>query len=227
MNNHFFNLLLLFTVLLAVPNQGQAQKLRLTGYGSYVLDGGYHIYYSSGSSFNGIIKKGLQTGLGLEYMVAPKYGVEFNLLKRNTIVLPASGPGNDRRSPHLGFNYFLLGINAYPQVDQRKLQVFGGVSTGFVIQSVDNTYNINSNAVYHSIAKFVWAGRVGGIIWLNTQVGIKLQAQWLSALQFKESMVNFDVSTLPTGPAEYTIANQFELGTGLIINFARPLSKPD
>jgi hypothetical protein len=80
-----------------------------------------------------------------------------------------------------------------------------------------------ASAMNRSITKFAWAAKVGGNFWLSSQIGFKLQAQWLSSLQFKEAAVNFDVHGIGTGPVAYTIANQFDLGTGIVIKLGKPL----
>jgi hypothetical protein len=71
------------------------------------------------------------------------------------------------------------------------------------------------------ITKFAWAARLGGIFWLSNQVGLKLQTQWLSALQFENATVNFDVHRLDGAQAQSSIANQFELGSGVIIKLGK------
>ena len=209
-------------MLLAIASSVYGQKLRLNSYGSYVFDGSYHIYYENGDYYKGIINPGLQLGFGMEYLVTPNYGVEFSNLRRYTHVFPEGDISSDRRSADLMFNYFLLGINAYPQTHSERLQAFGGASMGVIVQSASGT---NSNIMTRSITKFAWAAKVGGIFWASSQVGVKLQAQWLSSLQFKNGIVNFDVHGIGNGPVAYTIANQLELGTGFIIKLGKPSDK--
>src|SRR5215204_1431312 len=183
MRNDLYIKILSLCLLFFVAGFCHAQKLRLNGYGSYVLDGMYHIYYPDGDSYKGTINQGLQLGVGAEYMVSSNYGVELNYLKRYTTVFPEDAVNPDRKNGDLQFNYVLLGINAYPQASGR-LQAYGGVSTGVVIQTSYSPVDIPAHPIKNAITKFAWAARLGGIFWLSEQVGLKLQTQWLSALQF-------------------------------------------
>src|SRR5438309_515309 len=84
-NNRYretFSLCLLFIIASACD----AQKLRLNGYGGYVLDGTYHIYYVNDNVYEGKMNHGLQLGLGTEYLLTPNYGVELSYLARSTNV---------------------------------------------------------------------------------------------------------------------------------------------
>ncbi|HET7896754.1 MAG TPA: hypothetical protein VFL47_03775, partial [Flavisolibacter sp.] len=63
-------------LLLGIAAAGQAQKMRLNLYGSYVLDGTYQIYYKNGDLYNGTMHQGLQLGLGTEYLLSSNFGVE-------------------------------------------------------------------------------------------------------------------------------------------------------
>jgi hypothetical protein len=209
--------IVLLGLLLGSVGSSHAQKLRLNAYGSYVLEGSYHVYYENGNYYEGKINDGLQLGVGVEYMIEPKYGIEFTALHRNTYVYKET----DKRHSDLGFNYLLVGVNAYPQTRSGKFQGYGGVSGGLVIQSPYNIDNRVSPELNHSITKFTWAAKLGGIVWLSNRLGVKMQAQWISALQFNKGMINFNIYRTDTGPADYSIANQFELGSGFIIKLGK------
>jgi hypothetical protein len=225
MRNNFYREIFSFCLLFVIAGYCHAQKLRVNGYGSYVLDGTYHIYYVNDNLYEGRINHGLQLGLGAEYLVTPNYGIELSYLRRNTNVFPEGTVNSNRVNAALRFQYILLGINAYAQTCSRKLQPFGGMSTGIIVQSALSTNDISNNAINHSITKFAWAARLGGVLCLSSRVGVKLQAQWLSALQFKNGAVNFDVHRPEVGQAEYSIANQFELGGGVIIKVGKAADK--
>jgi len=210
---------------LTIAGSGFTQKLRLNGYASYALDGVYHIYYENGDYYNGTINKGLQLGLGTEYLLSPRYGAEVSWLTRSTHVFPEGGTRSETRNTRLNFNYLLLGLNAYPQSRSRKLEAFGGVSAGILIQSIANTNNITDNVINHSITKFAWGAKLGGIFWMCSGVGIKLQTQWLSSLQFKNGTVNFDVHRSVPGNVNNSIANQFEVGSGLVVKLEKLCGK--
>src|SRR6476620_4436987 len=203
----------------------QAQRLRLTGYGSYVMDGTYHIYFGNGDFYEGKINRGLQLGLGMEYMVAPNYGIEFTSLRMCTNVFPEGVANFDRRNADLRFNYFLLGLNTYPQTRPSKLQFFGGASAGVIVQSASNRSDLSDNTINRTITKFAWAARLGGVGWMSSRVGVKLQTQWLSSLQFQNGIVNFDVHRQNVEPADCSIANQLEIGTGLVVKIGKAKGK--
>lgn len=201
------------------------QKIRISSYGSYVLDGMYHIYYPDGDFYGGTINHGSQLGLGAEYMVTPNYGVELNCLKRYTTISPEEAANGNPGITALEFNYVLLGLNAYPQSNVGRLQAYGGVSTGVVMQTSFNMVNITNYPAKNVITKFAWAARLGGIFWCSNQVGVKLQTQWLSSLQFQNAAVNFDVHRLNGVVAESSIANQLEFGGGLIVKIGKNAEK--
>ena len=225
MGQGYFRAIFLHLVCLVMASPASAQKFRLTGYGSYVLDGTYHIYYENGDFYEGKINRGLQLGLGMEYMVAPNYGIEFTSLRMCTNVFPEGVVNFDRSNADLRFNYYLLGLNTYPQTKPTKLQFFGGASAGVIVQSASNRINLSDNTINRTITKFAWAARLGGIGWMSSRVGVKLQTQWLSSLQFQNGIVNFDVHRLGVGPADCSIANQLEIGTGLVVKIGKATSK--
>jgi hypothetical protein len=165
--------------------------------------------------------QGLQLGLGAEYLVTPSYGVELNYLKRYTTIYPEGTVNPNTRNGDLKLEYVLLGINAYPQRGHGRVEAYGGVSAGAVIQTSFWMLNSAGHPEENIITKFAWAARLGGIFWLSNQVGLKLQTQWLSALQFENATVNFDVHRLDGAQAQSSIANQFELGSGVIIKLGK------
>src|SRR4051812_2197219 len=224
MSNNCYRPIFIFFIL-SVAVVVHAQRIRLNAYGSYVLDGTYHIYYKNGDFYEGNTTRGPQWGFGVEYMASEKYGVEFSCLNRNTKLFHEGTMSNDRRNTDLNLNYFLLGINAYPQSISAKLQSFGGISAGMIKQCGYSTNEFTGNSMNTAMTKFTWAARVGGIYWISCQAGIKLQAQWLSSLQFNNGVTNFDVYGSGFGPVDYSIANQFELGSGLIIKLGKPSDK--
>ena len=105
------------------------------------------------------------------------------------------------------------------------MQLFGGVSAGIVTQCAYNSINPVGTEVNRSITRFAWGARVGEILWLTTQVGLKLQAQWLSAIQFNEGAMNVHIEGLSNSPIDHSIANQFELGGGFIVKIGKHQAK--
>jgi hypothetical protein len=79
--------LLLFSLLFSIGYMTlQAQGLRLNGYVNYTFDDRFDTYYSTTSYVEGKILGGMQWGVGLEYLVAPDYGVELSYYRIGTCV---------------------------------------------------------------------------------------------------------------------------------------------
>jgi hypothetical protein len=217
--------IIFFILLLSLGQNSFAQKFRLNGYGSYVLEGAYHIYYANGDYYQGQISEGTQWGVGLEYMIEPKYGVEFSAFTRNTSVVKEPVSATVNGHSRLWFKYLLLGINVYPEVHCKKFQGYAGISTGAVVQDAEKTVGTGTT-LNSTVTKFAWAARLGGIFWLSRRLGIKTVTQWLSALQFSKGAVNFNANRSDLMPADHSIANQFEIGTGIIIRLGQDKKQP-
>jgi hypothetical protein len=214
-----FSKLAFIVFVLGIRPFAHSQNLRLSGYGSYVLEGTYNIYYENGDYYNGKTDGGWQWGVAAEYLLSPSYGVELSAFRRATHVSEENSA--NRINADLRLNYFLFGLNAYPKTHSQKLQGYGGASLGAVIQ---NAYNTNTNAgswINRTVTKFTWAARLGGIWWLCDGIGLKTQAQWLSSLQLKKGGAAFNLYRNNPQPADFSIANQFEIDGGFIIKLGK------
>jgi len=69
--------------------------------------------------------------------------------------------------------------------------------------------------------KFAWGLRLGGIIWTPGRVGIKLQAQLLSAVQSAGGSVYFGTGGAGAGVSMYSSMYQFGVGGGLVFALGR------
>ena len=170
MQNHNYRKVFFFCWFLALAGIADAQRLRLNTYGSYVLDGTYHIYYENGDLYEGKINHGLQLGAGMEYMLGPNYGVDFSWLRRCTNVTPQEMIDNDNRQASLRLNYFLLGLNVYPQTSPSRLQVYGGASAGVIVQTAKGSSTLLCDDKNHPLTKFSWAARLGGVGWITASM---------------------------------------------------------
>ena len=218
--NRFARILLLLTLTGAgmLLNCVRAQKIALNGYGSYVLAGGYNAEYGATDYLQGKTKEGMQWGMGVEYIGPGKYGFEAMYLRRATSAFQQSKMDPQKYlNFNLALNYLLFGINGYLQPDNKKLQAYGSLFAGVVIEDI----NFPGSSLNSSVAKFAWAVRFGGKYWLSDRVGIRLQTQWTSFFVMNGGLPTSDVSGFNTANINYPIAYQFEVGTGFMVKLYR------
>ena len=212
-------LLVLIVVIATTPmNSAYGQKIMLNGYGSYVLEGGYNAEYGTSDFLHGKTNDGLQWGVGAEYEMSKSYGVELMYLRRSTHAFQQSKMDPQKRlNFDLALNYVLSGVNAYLQPNTSKLQAYGSMFGGIVIEEID----FPNNAITSSITKFAWAVRLGGKYWFSQRVGMRLQTQWTSFFVMNGGLPPADVYGLNTANINFPIAYQFELGTGLMVKLGK------
>ncbi|HEY5748780.1 MAG TPA: hypothetical protein VIU12_22075 [Chryseolinea sp.] len=206
-----------FIIALCALVQGHtayAQKIRINLYGAYVFDDKFDSYYSNNSYYEGKIKGGLQWGGGIEYMVRPEYGVELLYLRQSTHAPTtySAGIATLQTDFDLGLNYILLGGGRHALSSSGKLEGFGGLMAGMVIADLKDPDSGRSA----SATKFAWGLRLGGIAWASDAVGIKLQAQLLSAVQSAGGGFYFGTGGAGAGVSTYSTIYQFSLGGGLV-----------
>jgi hypothetical protein len=184
-------------------------------YGGYVFDDQFDSYYSSSYYYEGKIKGGFQWGVGVEYMVQPEYGIEL-LYHRQDTKAPTNVNGGvffgDTRNFDMALNYILLAPTKHFLSSNEKLEGFGGLMAGMVIADASDPDTGNSDTV----TKFAWGLRLGGIIWASEKVGIRLQAQLLSASQAMGGGFYVGTGGTGAGVSSYSTIYQFGLGGGLV-----------
>jgi hypothetical protein len=191
-----------------------AQNIRLNAFSEYVFDDNIDTYYNPTSYFEGTIKGGFQWGVGGEYLVDKSKGVELKYLRRS-----ANGAVDyyDNTLKHLdfniGMNYILLGANNYFKVGE-KLEPYAGAAFGMAIINFKDS-NSSSES---SKTKFAWSVKLGTNIWINEKIGIKLQADLLSAVQSVGGTLYFGTSGSGAGVSTYSTMYQWGLGGGLTFN---------
>jgi len=212
-------LLVLIVVIASTPmNSAYGQKIMLNGYGSYVLEGGYNAEYGTSDFLHGKTNDGLQWGVGAEYEMSKSYGVELMYLRRSTHAFQQSKMDPQKQlNFDLALNYFLSGINGYLQPQTEKIQVFGSLLAGVVLEEIE----FPDNAINSSLTKFAWAVRLGGKYWISDRVGIRLQTQWTSFFVMSGGLPEVDVYGINAGNINFPIAYQFEIGTGLIVKLGK------
>ncbi|MCM5662693.1 hypothetical protein [Galbibacter mesophilus] len=210
--------LLILSIALAFYGVATAQDFNVTVYGSYVFDDSFDSYYDIGEYYDGTIEGGLQWGIGAEYKARPYVGVEVTYLRQDTKApttyqLRSSGRAS-RTDFDLGINYLMIGGNHYFGSPNAPFQGYGGLMAGVMFANVENP-DLNRS---DDATKFSWGAKLGGIYWMNDYVGIKMQAQLLSAVQAAGGGVYFGGYGPQAGLTTYSTIYQFGLGGGLVFS---------
>jgi hypothetical protein len=214
-------IILLSTLIIsAISASAQLHGIRLNGYAAYVFDNSFDTYYSSNTYLEGKIKGGLQWGAGLEFLPNEDYGIEIVYYRQDTKA-PISydyGIGLAEREIDLGVNYIMAGGVRYMNTGNEKLQPYGGLLLGAAIFSNKAPEGDEED----SYVKFAWGARVGVNIWASEKVGIKLQAQLLSAVQGFGGGLYLGTGGAGAGVSSYSTLLQFGLGGGLCFKIGQP-----
>jgi len=203
------NLLFLSILLFGFAFASKAQQhadIRLHGYAIGAFSDKVDSYYSSTDYFQGTINGGLQWGAGIEIKPSKMMGLEF-LYNRLDTKSPMTYYDNGVKSGTFdaGINNFMLGFNRY-FVSNAKVEGYGGLLagiTGFKIGTKTAT-------------KFGYGFRLGANIWATPKVGIKLQAQLMSASQAVGGGFYLGTGGSGAGISSYSSFYQFGLGGGLV-----------
>lgn len=205
---------LFLTVSFVYAQSQSGPSVRLNGYATYAFaDNHVDSYYSDTKYFQGSIEDGFQYGGGLEVLPAPYMGVEFIYLRLDTKA-PLEYYDNTVKFTtfNLASNYLFLAFNKYVNINP-KVEPYGGMMLGMAIYNVENPENSNSG----SATKFAWGIRAGSNIWVNERVGLKIQAQLLSAVQAIGGGIYFGTGGGGAGVSGFSTYYQFNLGGGLVI----------
>lgn len=199
-----------------------AQSVYVSAYGGYVFNDNFDSYYDYNDYYEGEIKGGFQWGVGVEYKIQASVGIEVSYVRQDTHApttywIPnygINGGGKQFTDFDLGINYIMLGGNKYFRAPDSQFEGFGGLSAGVFTAGINNPDNGNEN----NTTKFAWGGKLGGIYWASHVVGIKLQMQFLSAVQGAGGGFYFGTGGAYTGVSGYSTIFQFSLGGGLVFN---------
>jgi hypothetical protein len=205
--------LLAGSIIYAQTASQSGPSVRLNGYTTYAFaDNHVDSYYSDTQYFEGSIEGGFEYGGGLEVLPAPYIGVEFTYLRLDTKA-PLEYYDNAIKFTtfNLASNYLFLGFNKYVNLNP-KVEPYAGLMLGMAIYNVENPENSNTG----SATKFAWGLKAGSNIWVNERVGLKLQAQLLSAVQAIGGGVYFGTGGAGAGVSGFSTYYQFNLGGGLV-----------
>lgn len=207
--------LLAVLIFLLITAPALAQNLRLNAYGGYAFDDKVDSYYDNTSYYKGTIKGGFQWGVGAEYMIRHNAGVELLYLRHDTKApITYYREGVKFTNFDLAANYIMLASNRYFRKEGSKLEAYGGAMIGADIMSLNNPDNNRSSTK----TQFAWGIRGGVNIWAAQNVGIKLQAQLLSAVQSVGGGFYFGSGGSGAGLSSYSSMYQFSLGGGFVFN---------
>lgn len=195
---------------------GAGSRFRLNVYSAYVFDDKFDSYYDPYNYYNGHINGGYQWGLGAEFMVQPRYCVEFMWQHQSTHAPTYYWDGASTLHEKyvdfkLNLDYFLIGGEGHVQAPHSKVEGYGGLFLGLAAIGLDNPDNGNHN----STSKFAWGARLGANVWATDRIAIKLQAQLLSIAQGAGGGLYFGTGGAGVGLSTYSSIYQFGLGGGL------------
>lgn len=212
---------LLSLMLLALfAMSSSAQDIRINLYTGYVFDNRFDSYYDAYNYYDGKIEGGFQWGGGLEFVIDGGVGIEAMYIRQDTKAPTTyldGGSYNDIQFTNfdLVMNYILIGGGKNVTTANGKVEGYGKLMAGMVIANIDNPDNGNSN----SFSKFAWGLKAGANLWVTPAIGIKLQAQLVSAVQSVGGSVYFGTGGTGAGLSAYSSIYQFTLGGGLAIKF--------
>jgi hypothetical protein len=212
--------ILLSLSFISIVALASAQHIRLNVYSSYVFDDGFDAYNNANSYYNGKVSAGVQWGGGIEYLADPSYGVELLYYYKNSDVPSRFKVGTltTERNETLDLtqHYILLSGNRHMETDNHKVTGYGGLILGMVISEVD----VPSNGNHSSNSNFAWGARLGTDIWLTPKIGLKLQAQILSATRASGGDLYYGYWG-PVAVPDYSTLWQFGLGGGLAFKMGK------
>lgn len=195
----------------------KAQEMRVNTIGGYIFKNQVDSYYSSSSYYSGIIQDGFRWGVGLEYLIPSKGGLELQYLRQDTNA-PTIYQSRNFFNGDLQFSDFDLGLNwimlngtRYFSVNE-QVEPFAGAGIGMGIFSLRNPGSINRR----SATKLAWSVRGGSNFWITENVAIRLQASLFSAVQSVGGGFYFGTGGSSIGLSTYSTMYQFGFEGGLV-----------
>lgn len=210
---------LLFALLITViTNNADAQNVRLNLYSAYNLDDEIDAVTNNNNYFNGTIKAGYQWGVGIEYIVKPTYGVELLYHRMDTDVDVNYTSGNITDTSQtfgLGSNFIMLAGNKYFPIPKSVVSLYTSLMVGMsIMENKDPLPSAES-----SVTNFAWGGRAGANFMFSKNVGLKLHAQLMSAVQSVGGGFYLGTGGVGAGLDSESSMYQFGFGGALVIQF--------
>jgi len=210
--------------LLIVAFSVQAQEKRINLYGGYVFDDNLDAYYDYDNYVNALVKGGFQYGGSIEFLTPEQLGIELMYIGQNTTfpISFNSGFSSGARSAEndLNLNYALVGINKYAR-GTGKMEGYGGLLLGCLFSdatniSISDSVGTKYTGTSVSETRFTWGLKLGGNIWVKENIGIKVQAQFLSTTQGVGTSAYYGYYGTYYGYATYINMFQWSFSSGLV-----------
>lgn len=214
-----FTLFILLAVAAAFYNTAYSQTFRIHGYGFYTLDD--DVEASNGNNyFRGTIKAGAIWGGGFEYNAMKEYGVEAAYFRQDTDVPTNYYTGVAyNKTFKLGINYIMFGVTRYLVIPKSPFEPFAGAMIGAaILENKEPMVGAES-----STTKFAWQLKAGVNIMATKQVGLKLQAHILSAVQSVGGGFYLGTGGTSAGLTTNSSMLQVGFGGGLVFKFGKNL----
>jgi hypothetical protein len=218
-----FNLL---SIIIFFASTAFTQEIRLNVYGNYVFDDKVEFYSTSTNYFEGTIQGGLLWGGGLEFKLNDFYAIELLYMRQDTkapVQFYDINSFSERYATlDVGISWIMAGGMRAQTPNNKKVEPYGGALLGVALINAENP----DQDVTASATKFAWGLRLGCNFWLTEKLGIKIQAQLLSAVQAAGGSLYFGTGGSGTSVTGYSSMVQFALGGGLAYKFGpKPAQK--
>ncbi|HRI86424.1 MAG TPA: hypothetical protein PK536_13355 [Ignavibacteria bacterium] len=216
---------LIFTAVLflGLVNILSAQSYKINLYSGYTFEDNIEAVTSNNNYFKGTINSGYQWGAGFEYILKPTYGIELAYFRQDTD-FPVNFSTNNNitdtnRTFGLGMNFIMLAGNKYIPIPGSILTPYGGLMVGMSIMNNKDPLP----GAETSITNFAWGGRAGVFLNFSNNVGLKLHAQLLSAVQSFGGGLYLGTGGVGAGLDTESSMYQFGMGGALVFQFgAKP-----
>lgn len=218
MKSNFITSLFFVLLILAAFNSISAQSSKINLYSAYTFDDEIEAITNNNNYFKGTIKAGYQWGIGYEYTLRPTYGIELAYFRQDTdfdVNYTTNSDSNASKTFGLGENFIMLAGNKYFPIPNSIVVPYGGLMLGMAIfDNKDPLPNTES-----STTNFAWGGRAGMFINFSQNVGLKLHAQLLSAIQSFGGGLYLGTGGVSAGLDTESSMYQFGAGGALVIQF--------
>lgn len=218
MKTKLFTVIILVLSVFFALNTLSAQSSKINLYSAYTFDDEIEAITNNNNYFNGTIKAGYQWGIGYEYTVHPTYGIELGYFRQDTdfdVNYTTNSDTNASKSFGLGENFIMLSGNKYYPIPKSIVSLYGGLMLGMAImENKDPLPGAESSST-----NFAWGGRAGMFLNFSENVGLKLHAQLLSAVQSFGGGLYLGTGGVGAGLDTESSMYQFGAGGALVIQF--------
>ena len=208
---------IILSLLLAMPLLHTQAQVKINTYAMYAFPDSFDSTYDYGKYYRGQIQDGLLWGGGLEFPVRKGMAAELSYLRLDTnaptqYILP--GGASDYSNLDVAENYIMLGgIRSMRKSGSKVEGFFGGMAGVCILDVTDPSINRSRN-----FTKFAWGLKGGATVWATEKVGLKLQAQLLSVVQYAGGGFYIGSGGSGGGVSFASSLYQFSLGGGLTFN---------